>query len=244
MSFETERREILGTIELTYNEKIDECEEIFKYFQRLCVMADIAADIFRVEGAQIPYLVSHLTARNYLEMQACILEGAYHSAARSLRWLYEINLIGATACIKPILLDHHFSATKGLTLPEFEEFLENIDEDVIRFGNGKRATIFKQFKLPVNDLMSLYTDLCKYVHLSKISFDKELTFPSLQYISEKFDEVFLFLRRTLDLAFWMQSRMCLCFNGKTAKALKGFLEDSDKLNQYLPITISLISSLK
>ncbi len=206
-------------------------------------MADIAEDIFRVDGAKVPYYVSHLTLRNYLEMQACILEGAYHSVARSLRWLFEINLIGATACIKPILLDHGLSSTKGLILSEFEEFLERIDRDETRFGKGKRKTIFDQFKLPSKELMVLYTDLCKYVHLSKISFDKALTWPNLQFIPEKFDEIFLFVIKTLDLVFWMQSRMCLCFDRETAQALRGFLEDSDQLNEHLPLTVSLISSL-
>jgi hypothetical protein len=244
MTFGAEYRRICGIIRLTYSEKSYECNKIFQFFQRLCVMGDIGTDIFNVEGEKIPYYVCQLTLRSFLEMQACIFEGAYHSAARSLRWLFEINMIGATACIKPILLEHHFNAKKGISLSEFEKFLDRIDKNEVSIGKGKRKTIFDQFKLPTEKLQSLYSDLCKYTHLSKISFDKELTWPNLQYIHEKFDEIFVLATKTLDLVFWMQSRMCLCFDGGTIKALKYFLKDNDGLNQYLLMTVNLLSSLK
>jgi len=207
-------------------------------------MADLAEDIFRADQAVIPYFISSLTHRHYLEMQACIFEGAYFSAARSLRWLYEINLIGSTACIKPILLDQNFSATTGLTLSEFEDLLEKIDSGEIKFGKGKRKNVFNQFKLPTDQLLDLYTDLCKYVHLSKISFDKEYTWPNLQYIPEKFDEIFLLALNTTDFILWMQSKMCLCYNEGTVGNLKNFLRMSDFIQTYIPLTVSLISSLK
>lgn len=207
-------------------------------------MADLAEDIFRADQAVIPYFISSLTHRHYLEMQACIFEGAYFSAARSLRWLYEINLIGSTACIKPILLDQNLSATTGLTLSEFEDFLEKIDSGEIKFGKGKYKNIFNQYKLPTDELLDLYTNLCKYVHLSKISFDRDYTWPNLQYIPEKFDEIFLLALNTTDFILWMQSKMCLCYNGGTVGNLKNFLKMSDSIQTYIPLTVSLISSLK
>ena len=176
-------------------------------------------------------------------MQACILEGAYHSAARSLRWLFEINMIGATAIVKPILLDFHLSATQSLNLSEFENLLEQCDKEEISISKGKRKTIFDQFKLPSKDLMALYSDLCKYVHLSKISFDKTLDFPNLEYVPEKFDEIFPLAMQTIDFVFWMECKMCLCFKGGTAEALKFFLKDDDGLNHYIPLTMELISKL-
>jgi len=247
LSFGTEYERIVGIPKLTYSEKSYECKSIFGFFVRLCIIGDITNEVIpysKVESAEIPYYISHLTLRNHLEMQACILTGAYHSAARSLRWLFEMNVIGATACVKPVLLDYHLSATRGINLSAFEKFLERCDTGEVKIGKKKYQTIFDQFKLPSKDLLSLYSDLCKYVHPSKISFDKDLTWPNLQYIPEKFDEIFLFATKTLDLVFWMQSKMCLCFDGGIVQALKYFLKDDDGLNQYLPMTVLLLSSLK
>jgi len=206
-------------------------------------MTDIAFNIFEVEGARIPYYVCSLTLRNYLEMQACLLEGAYHSAARSLRWLFEINVVGTTACVDASLLDQQYSSGP-IDLEEFERLLAKVDEEKLTIGRGKRKKIFDQFSLPSDDLMLLYSKLCKYVHLSRISFDKTLDWPNLQYIPEKFDEIFQIALKTLDLIFWMESRMLICFDKGTAQALKYFLRDDDGLNQYLPMAVSLISSLK
>jgi hypothetical protein len=241
--FNREYDRICGIAKLTYQEKTKECSDIFDFFQRFCIISDIATSISQVEKSKIPYYICHLTLRNYLEMQACILEGAYHSAARSLRWLFEINMIGAVAVVKPILLDFNLSATKGLNLSEFEKVLEQCDKEEIKIGKGKRKTIFDQFKLPTEDLMTLYSDLCKYVHLSKISFDKTLDFPNLQFVPEKFDEIFPLAMRTLDFVFWMECKMCLCFKDGTAEALKFFLKDDDGLNHYIPLTLKLISKL-
>jgi hypothetical protein len=176
-------------------------------------------------------------------MQVCLLEGAYHSAARSLRWLYEANVVGATACVQPSLLDDKYHSVNQMDLVEFEVLLERCDSEELRIGRGKRKRIFEAFSLPDNDLSSLYLELCKYVHLSKISFDKTLDWPNLQYIPEKFSEIFVLTMKTMDLVFWMECKMCLCFNGGTSKALKSFLEDHDGLNKYAPMTVRLISNL-
>lgn len=53
--------------------------------------------------------------------------GAYHSAGRSLRWLYEANLAGATACFNPSLLDNQYKGKK-IDLDEFEKWLTLYDK--------------------------------------------------------------------------------------------------------------------
>lgn len=239
-----EHRRISGIINLTYRQKRIQCKRIFDFFQRFCALADVSNDIFLVEGNKIPYYVSSLTLRNYLEIQACLLEGAYHSAARSLRWLFEMNVIGAVACANPSLLDDQYGSNAPMDLEEFERLLERCDTEEIAIGRGKRKRIFDEFSLPSEELCLLYSDLCKYVHLSRISFDKELDWPNLQYISEKFDEIFHLALATIDLIFWMESKMCLCFDRGTTQALRYFLKDHDGLNQFLPMTIRLISNLK
>jgi hypothetical protein len=163
--FGREYDRIRGIIGLTYEQKRAECDKIFDFFQRLCTMTDIAFEISQVEGACIPYYICSLTLRNYLEMQACLLEGAYHSAARSLRWLFEINVVGATASVDASLLDPQYSSGP-IDLEEFERLLEKVDEGKLRITRGKRKEIFDQFSLPSDDLALLYSDLCKYVHLS------------------------------------------------------------------------------
>ena len=241
--FDREYDRIRGIIGLTYEQKRDDCDKIFDFFQRLCTMTDIAFSIFQSEGASIPYYVCSLTLRNYLEIQACLLEGAYPSAARSLRWLFEINVVGTTACVDASLLDTQ-NSSGPFDLEEFERLLEKVDEGKLKITRGKRKEIFDQFSLPSDDLALLYSDLCKYVHLSQVSFDKTFVWPNLQYIPEKFDEIFQITLKTLDLIFWIESRMLLCFDKGTAQALKYFLRHDHGLNQYLPLTVSLISSLK
>lgn len=135
-------------------------------------MADIASNIYQDEGVSVPYYVCSLTLRNYFEIQACLLEGAYHSAARSLRWLFEVNVVGTTSCVDASLLDPQYSPGP-IDLEEFEELLEKVDEEKLRITRGTRKKIFDQFSLPSDDLALLYSDLCKYVHLSQISFDKK-----------------------------------------------------------------------
>ena len=204
-------------------------------------MGDIAEDIFRAEQATLPYYVCHLTLRIFLELQASLFQGSYHSAARSLRWLYEANLAGATACINPFLIDERYKGQKELSLEKFEKWLDLYDRQEIRL---LRKRILEAFGLPTKDLDDHYSVLCKYMHISKLSFDKKLDFPKLQYIPEEFDKMFELTIKTLDLVLWMQSKMLLCYNDETAGALKGFLKDWESINEYIPLTVSLLSGLK
>ena len=203
-------------------------------------MTDIAEHILRAGQANLPYYVCILTLRIFLELQANLLQGAYHSAARSLRWLYEANIAGATACISPYLLDRRYEGKSELKTEEFEEWLGLYDHQEVRLV---RKSILEEFELPTEEVDNLYSVLCKYMHVSKLSFDKELDFPKLQYISEKFDEMFELTIKTMDFVLWMQSRMLLCYKNGTAEALKWFLMDLDSINKYIPLTESLISNL-
>jgi hypothetical protein len=239
---EKELEFVTNVIKLTNREKCKERQIMIGFFQRLCTMGDIALDIYQTEGARLPYFVCTLTIRICLELQTNLFQGAYHSAARSLRWLYETNLAGATACIKPSLLDEEFSDSAGLTPERFENWLDRYDNK--QDAKLLRKKIFSSFGLPAEELDRLYLDLCKYVHISKASFDKELDWPKLQYIPEKFDQTFELTMKTLDLVLWMQSKMLLCHNSRTKEALKWFLKDKDSLNQHTPLTIGLISSLE
>jgi len=237
---ERELRFITGVIKLTFAEKTTECQELVAFFYRLCLMGDIAQDIYITEGVGLPYYVCTLTIRNFLELQANLFQGAYHSAGSSLRWLYETNLAGAAACINPSLLDEQYKGSTSMSLSEFENWLDRCDKQEVKL---MRRKILDSFGLPSDDLNRLYSDLCKYIHVSKVSFDKRLDWPKLLYIQEKFDEIFGLTKKTLDLVFWTESEMLLCYDGETSKALKGSLKDLAFLNRYVPMTVSLISSL-
>lgn len=240
VTFERESRRIAGIIKLTFEQRRDECKEVFNFLDNLFVITDIGEDIFRVDGAAIPYYICALTARTYLEFQASLLQGAYHSAGRSLRWLYEANLAGATACIDPSLLDNQFSHRKTISLDEFEEWLKLYDKNKRKLNRPK---IFEAFGLPVGELQNLYSDLCKYSHVSKISFDKKLDWPNLQYIPEKFDEMFALTRKTLDFILWLECNMLLCYDEETKEALEKFLKNYGPLASYIPMTTKLLSNL-
>lgn len=227
-------------MEFTFKEKANECSDILNFFKRLCVMGDIGFDIHRVEGPKLPYYVCQFTLRTYLELQTDLFVGAYHSVGRSLRWLYELNIAGSTAVIFPSLLSNEYEGKDNMGLKEFEDWLENYDN---RKGSINRSKIFSHFGLPAKDLQLLYSRLCKYSHVSSLSFDKERDWPKLQFLPKKFDEIFKVTTEVMDLVLWFESKMLLCYNKGTKKALKGFLEDTDDLNKYIPITISLLSSL-
>jgi len=92
--------------------KKDKCNILLRFLLHLCVIADIGEDIFSAGQAEIPYFVCSLTLRAYLEILINLFQGAYHSVARALRWLYETNLAGAVACIDPSLLDKEYYEKK------------------------------------------------------------------------------------------------------------------------------------
>lgn len=237
---EKEREFIDRVMRLTINQKREKCQIVVNFFYRLCDMTDIGEDILRVGQADLPYYVCILTLRIFLELQANLLQGAYHSAARSLRWLYETNIAGTTACVNPYLLDRGYEGKSDLSTEEFEKWLDLYDRQEVRLI---RKPILETFELPTEKLDNLYSVLCKYIHVSKLSFDRALDFPKLQYISEKFDEMFELTMKTMDLVLWMQSRMLLRYKNGTAEALKGFLKNWGSINGYIPLTESLISNL-
>ena len=127
-----------------------------------------------------------------------------------------------------------------MDLDEFEEWLTLCDK-----GERKlyRNQIFEAWKLNRKELQELYSDLCKYIHISKKSFDKELTWPNLQYIPEKFDEIFALARKTMDLVLWLECKMLLQFNEGTEGALRGVQKNLSALASSNPMTMELLSSL-
>lgn len=229
----------IGIIKLTYREKRDECDEVLSFLWHLFDMADLGEDIYLAGQAGIPYYICSLSLRIYLEFQANLFQGAYHSAGRSLRWLYEANLAGATACINPSLLDNRLKGKK-VDLDEFEEWLTLCDK---RERMLYRRQIFEAWELPFEELQELYSDLCKYIHISKRSFDIKLTWPNIQYLPEKFDEIFALTRKTLDFVLWLECKMLLQFNKGTKGALRKVHKNLSALTSSVPMTMDLLSSL-
>ena len=234
---------ISNIMKLTYEEKRNECDRVLSFLLPLFIVTDISQDIFLTKQADIPFYISSLTLRAYLEFLINLLQGAYHSAARSLRWLYEINLAGTAACVDPSLLDPRFSGEK-MNLDEFKEWLRQYDN---RVKTLNRQRIFEAFKVSEEkrqELDGLYRDLCKYVHISERSFDKKMTWPNPQYLPEKFDEVFAISMKTIDLIFWLECKMLLQFNEGTKEALRKLCKDLSTLTSSIPMTMDLLSSLR
>lgn len=152
--FERTFERVTGITKLTYREKRDECDEIFRFLTDLLLMSDMGELIYREEGAGIPYYISALTVRTYLEFQANLFQGAYHSAGRSLRWLYEANLVGATACIEPSLLAEQFRGKESIKLNEFEKWLSLYDKR----RRLERSKILEALGLPREEYKKLYSD--------------------------------------------------------------------------------------
>jgi len=155
--FENEIKQINNIMNYTYKFRKDKIDIIFDIFNRLCLLGDISEDIYRVDAIDLPFFITQLTVRTFLEFQACIFEGAYYSAGRTLRWLYETNLTGATARIHPILLDKSYSAISTLDLEQFEKYLEKYDEGVVKFNHN---SILKFLTLSV---ILIYTEI--YVNI-------------------------------------------------------------------------------
>jgi hypothetical protein len=116
LDFRRELRYIKDICILTYTEKPIECRDLFNTFSRLCLLADIGEDIYRSDNYLLPYYLGSLSVRSFLEFQATLLEGAYFSAGRTLRWLYETNVAGASACENPFLLDREYEGLDRIDL--------------------------------------------------------------------------------------------------------------------------------
>jgi hypothetical protein len=233
---------ISGIMKLTYEEKRSQCERVLNFLLPLFVMADIGQDIQLAGQAEIPFYICSLTVRTYLEFSINLFQGAYYSAARSLRWLYEISLAGATACINPSLLDEQFKREK-MNLSIFKQWLMQYDNKQKRLNRRK---IFKSFEISEerqNELEELYRDLCKYVHISERSFNEEMTWPNVQYIPEKFEEIFAIGMKTIDLIFWLECKMLLQFNRGTKEALRNLREYLNSIASSIPMTMSSLSIL-
>jgi hypothetical protein len=203
-------------------------------------MADIAFDIWEVETEDLPYFVCSLSLRSFLEVQASLFSGAYHSAGRTLRWLYETNLAGSAACLNASLLDNAYSSTSNLSSDEFVDWLERYDNREVQLS---RKSIFDFYKLTAEPLNMLYADLCKYSHVSTVSFDRAETHPNLQFLENRFDETFGIMTKTLDFSLLMESKMLLCWNHGSVGALKNMFSKSDPLKKYFPMVTDLITAL-
>jgi hypothetical protein len=188
----------------------------------------------------MPYFVCQLSLRSFLEVQASLFSGAYHSAGRTLRWLYEANLAGAAACVNASLLDNAYSGVANLSSDEFVDWLDRYDNREVQLG---RKNIFDFCGLTAEPLNVLYADLCKYSHISKMSFDREETHPNLQYLENRFDETFGVMAKTLDFILLMESKMLLCWNHGTVGALKTLFNAKDPLNKHFPMTTTLIAGI-
>lgn len=232
-------RRINGIFKLTYKEKMDQCDEAIKYLTLLFSLTDIAEDIMLEGQSEIPYYICSLSLRTYLEFLVNLFQGAYHSAARALRWLYEANLAGAAACVKPSLLDDKF-IEGGMDLDKFESWLASFDGRRKVFS---RKRICEGLGLSEEKLEELYSNLCKYVHISRKSIDAKLTWPNLQYLPEKFDEILALARKTMDLIFLLECKMLLQYNDRTKEAIKKLSEDVGALASKVPETTNLINNL-
>jgi hypothetical protein len=227
-------------MKLTSDQKASECQNTVDFFYRLCDMCDIAFDIWEVEREDLPYFVCSLSLRTFLEAQASLFEGAYNSAGRSLRWLYEENLAGTAACVNPCLLDTGYSTTGNLSSDEFVNWLDRYDNREVQLSRKK---IFEFCDLDAGPLNQLYSDLCKYSHVSKMSFNREETHPNLQYIENRFDETFEIMAKTLDFILLMESKMLLCWNHGTIGALKIIFDERKPINENFPMARNLVRSL-
>ncbi|MDR0372145.1 MAG: hypothetical protein LBI79_01060 [Nitrososphaerota archaeon] len=230
-------------MELSKQEKRHECEVLHDFFVNQLEIAeqtyDIQSKAVGVTGAEIPCHVVPLITRAYLEMEACLLEGAYHSAKRTLRWMHETSMIGTVACVNAKLLgvDSKWLSEKAkwlndpydktLSIQQFEEMLQAYDEHKLKFDSN---VLYKQIGLSNHDrkkLYKLYSDLCKYVHLSRESFDLECRWSNLQFMPEQFDVTYDLVLRTMDFVFYMESYLCAFFNAeniKTKDALKAIFD--------------------
>lgn len=233
---------ISGIMKLTYEEKRSQCERVLNFLLPLFVITDISQDILLKEQAEIPFYICSLTVRAYIEFSINLFQGAYHSATRSLRWLYEINLAGAAACVNPSLLDEQ-RGEKKMNLNSFKKWIMQYDNNQKKLNRQRIIESFEISEERQRELQKLYQDLCKYVHISKMSFDEEMTWPNIQYIPEKFDETFAIAMKTIDLILWLECKILLQFNRGTKEALKNLRYDLNSLASSIPMTMSLLSIL-
>jgi hypothetical protein len=246
MDLDSLKGRINGIFGLTIAQKCQECITLVEFFNIRMVLNDLSKDweggiiATSAKGAEIPAHIIPLISRAYLEMKACLLGGAYQSVARTLRWMFEASMVGAVSCVSANLLKKCYENTLS-----FEQFTDLIHELDNRKLHLRRKEIYEKLGLLTTDMTKLYADLCKYSHVSRESVDLAYHWPNLQFLSDQFDKLYNLVLRTMDFVFYMESKLCVHFDGENMN-IKLALKKLFDPNYYptlsmLPLTSKLVN---
>lgn len=139
----------------------------------------------------------------WLSFMLCDYLGAYSSAARTLRWIYESALASAVATLDGSLLLG--GTPKSLTKSQFRKWLWKYDHQKMTNVSFPRKNALRVIGLPSMDqtrYIELYSTLCKFSHVSEKHFVHPEPIPDLVFNLKQFDAVSRYAYKTMDLAFF------------------------------------------
>jgi len=198
-------RRLEGLTSQTLQQKWDEYCTMNCVFQHLCLLEDLGLDILRDRSrGKVVVHINRLVELTYLGFMYSMLFGDYFSSARSLRWIYEGGLaaFGASRDGEVLTGDHNDSGY--LSIAKFERWMRDLDlrKPRAKFGPTNRERILMLLGLSQEErdrYKGLYSDLCRYSHLSKISLRRDTLVPNLTIDLREFSRVYRMNVRTMDL---------------------------------------------
>jgi hypothetical protein len=200
--------------------------------------------ILSITSLELSFLV-----QEWLSFMLCNYVGAYSSASRTLRWIYESTLAATMALTNPSLLLCK-PTSHPLTYEAFRSWLWKYDNRAVHFP---RKESLKAIGLNLKEQLrynGLYSMLCKYSHISAKHFSIPEPIPDLVFNLEDFDVVSRYAYRTMDLAFFciVKSIISQWRSQDVRGFFEGYFDWFDALHAFavrrdrFPLTIKLLST--
>jgi hypothetical protein len=131
----------------------------------------------------------------------------YSSSARTLRWILESGLSTYAACKNGYLLTNNQSdRDRRLSYTKYIRWLKKIDNRQLKFTGPNRINILRSLGFNPNEVKEaekLYSNLCKHIHLSQISFNMDyVEIPDLTVVLEEFSTIYRLNCKSMDIVMF------------------------------------------
>ncbi len=176
--------------------------------QHLFPFSDLASEYLDIDKRKykhvaILYCDIDLLYHEWSAIMLNLLSGAHSAAARTLRWILETTLGATVAVVDGSILDNS-KPHAPLSVAGFQNWLRKYDSNnrQFRLHRDKILLTLGASQAELSDEQRLYSDLCKYSHLSETSFIKRVKSGwfdvGLNTNYPLFDRVYVLALRTAD----------------------------------------------
>ncbi len=140
----------------------------------------------------------------WLAFMLCNFTGAYPTAARTLRWIFESGIASTAAVLDRSLLIENSHSKKPLSSHQFREWLRDYDNQRVSLGRTKRDRILERIGLTATERATAretFETLCKFVHISSRHFSY-IRVPDITMNLPNFNRISKLAYRTMDLVLY------------------------------------------